>query len=201
MPRTTRRTTARADERTEEPPRQPAPQPPVAELLRLQRSAGNSAVTQLLARRTSVAAPVKDRKPIDALAQQQNVTPEDRVSAYAAIAGTSAVNMKPGVVNASGFKKDGLNLVQLKQDDDVPAKAAFIDPKGNDHGGAPPTDAIGVAILVNTTSDRFLDEDYMVGAIRHEMVHARLMRLTLKQLADWRKDSPGMTFPQHVDNT
>jgi hypothetical protein len=177
----------------------PAVAPVAAEVLRLQRSAGNSAVAQLLARRTSVAAPVKDRKPIDALKQQQNVTPEDRVRDYAKIAGTSAVKMDPAVVNASGLKKDGLNLVQLKQDDDVPAQTAFIDSKGNAHGGRPPEDAVGVAILVNTTADRFEDEDYMVGAIRHEMVHARLMRLTLQQLADWKQDPRGMTFSQYVD--
>src|SRR5215218_3393031 len=131
MPRTTRRSTARADERTEEHEARPAaPQPPVAELLRLQRSAGNNAVAQLLARRTSVAPPVKDRKPIDVLKQQKGVTPEDRVKEYARIAGTSEVKMNPAVVNASGGKKPGLNLVQLKQDDDVPAQTAFIDANG-----------------------------------------------------------------------
>ena len=39
----------------------------------------------------------------------------------------------------------------------------------------------------------------MVAAIRHEMVHARLMRLTLKHLAAWKQNPDGLSFTQYVD--
>jgi hypothetical protein len=52
---------------------------------------------------------------------------------------------------------------------------------------------------VNSTATRFEDEDYMVAAIRHEMVHARLMRLTLKHLTDWKQKPDGLSFTQYVD--
>ena len=176
-----------------------APDAGVADLLLLQRTAGNHAVARLLARNQTGAPPVKDRKPIDDLAKETNVKPADRVRAYAKIAGTSAVNMDPDVVTESGLVKDGLNLVPLKQASDVPAKTDFVDAEGRASGGAPPETATGVAILVNSNATRFLDEDYMVAAIRHEMVHARLMRLTLKHLADWKQKPDGLSFPQYVD--
>src|SRR4051812_15655273 len=96
------RATRRRSERDEEAERQDAPvKPPdadVADLLRLQRIAGNHAVTRLLARNQAGAPPVKDRKPIDDLAKQTSVKPVDRVKAYAKIAGTTAVNMDPAAV-------------------------------------------------------------------------------------------------------
>ena len=104
-----------------------APDAGVADLLRLQRTAGNHAVAQLLARNQAGAPPVKDRKPIDDLAGKQNVKPVDRVKEYAKIAGTGAVNMDPGVVTESGPVKDGLNMVQLKQASGVPAKTDFVE--------------------------------------------------------------------------
>jgi hypothetical protein len=39
----------------------------------------------------------------------------------------------------------------------------------------------------------------MVAAIRHEMVHVRLMRLTLKHLTDWKNAQTGLSFSQYVD--
>jgi hypothetical protein len=198
------RATRRRSARDEEPEREDAPVTPpdagVAELLRLQRTAGNQAVTRLLARNQAGAPPVKDRKPIDDLAKQTNVKPVDRVKAYARIAGTSAVNMDPAGVSDSGLVKDGLNVVSLKQANDVPAKTDFVDAAGRTSGGAPPETATGVAILVNSTATRFEDEDYMVAAIRHEMVHARLMRLTLRHLADWKQKPGNLSFPQYVDS-
>jgi hypothetical protein len=193
----------RRSARDEEPEREDAPanapDAGVADLLLLQRTAGNHAVARLLARNQTGAPPVKDRKPIDDLAKETNVKPADRVRAYAKIAGTGAVNMDPDVVTESGLVKDGLNLVQLKQASDVPAKTDFVDAEGRASGGAPPETATGVAILVNSNATRFLDEDFMVAAIRHEMVHARLMRLTLKHLADWKQKPDGLSFPQYVD--
>ena len=107
--------------------------------------------------------------------------------------------MDPAVVYDSGLVKDGLNLVSLKQANEVPAKTDFVDSAGRASGGAPPETVTGVAILVNSTASRFEDEDYMVAAIRHEMVHARLMRLTLKHLADWKQKPEGLSFTQYVD--
>ena len=52
---------------------------------------------------------------------------------------------------------------------------------------------------MNSTASRYEDEDYIVAAIRHEMVHARLMRLTLKHLADWKQKPEGLSFTQYVD--
>jgi len=52
---------------------------------------------------------------------------------------------------------------------------------------------------VNSNSARFEDEDYMVAAIRHEMVHVRLMRLTLQHLTDWKQAKSGLSFSQYVD--
>lgn len=199
MARATRRRSARDEEPERQDARVEPPDAGVADLLRLQRTAGNHAVTQLLARNQAGAPPVKDRKPIDDLAKQTNVKPVDRVKAYATIAGTSAVNMDPAAVSDSGLVKDGVNLVSLKQANDVPAKTDFVDSAGRTSGGAPPETATGVAILVNSTATRFEDEDYMVAAIRHEMVHARLMRLTLKHLADWKQKPDGLSFPQYVD--
>ena len=199
MSRATRRRSARDEETEREDAPVKAPDAGVADLLRLQRAAGNHAVAQLLARNQSGAPPVKDRKPIDDLAQQTDVKPVDRVKAYAKIAGTGAVNMDPAVVTESGLVKDGINLVTLAQASNVPAKTDFVDSAGRAHGGAPPETATGVAILVNTTASRFKDEDYMVAAIRHEMVHARLMRLTLKHLADWKQKPEGLSFVQYVD--
>ena len=40
----------------------------------------------------------------------------------------------------------------------------------------------------------------MVAGIRHEMVHARLMRLTLQQMAAWKQNPGGLTFSQFVDS-
>ena len=156
-------------------------------------------MARLLARNQAGAPPVKDRRPIDDLAKQTNVKPVDRVKAYARIAGTTAVNMDPAVVSDSGLVKDGLNLVSLKQASEVPAKTDFVDAAGRASGGAPPETVTGVAILVNVNASRFEDEDYMVAAIRHEMVHARLMRLTLKHLADWKQKPDGLSFTQYVD--
>ena len=39
----------------------------------------------------------------------------------------------------------------------------------------------------------------MVGAIRHEMVHARLMKLTLQHLVAWKQAPGNHTFAQYVD--
>src|SRR5215207_8966780 len=199
MSRATRRRSASDEEpeRGEAPVK--APDAGVADLLRLQRTAGNHAVAQLLARNQAGAPPVKDRKPIDDLAGRKNVKPVDRVKEYAKIAGTGAVNMDPAVVTDSGLVEDGLNLVPLKQASEVPAKTDFVDSAGRASGGAPPETVTGVAILVNSNASRFEDEDYMVAAIRHEMVHARLMRLTLKHMADWKQKPDGLSFPQYVD--
>lgn len=199
MSRAMRRRSARDEEPEREDAPANAPDVGVADLLRLQRAAGNRAVAQLLARNQTGAPPVKDRKPIDDLAKETNVRSADRVRAYAKIAGTGAVNMDPDVVTESGLVKDGLNLVQLKQASDVPAKTDFVDAEGRASGGAPPETATGVAILVNSNASRFQDEDFMVAAIRHEMVHARLMRLTLKHLADWKQKPDGLSFTQYVD--
>ncbi len=199
MSRAMRRRSARDEEPEREDAPATAPDVGVADLLRLQRTAGNHAVARLLARIQAGAPPVKDRKPIDDLAKETNVKPADRVRAYAKIAGTGAVSMDPDVVTESGLVKDGLNLVALKQASDVPAKTDFVDAAGRASGGAPPETATGVAILVNVNAARFQDEDYMVAAIRHEMVHARLMRLTLKHLADWKQKPGGLSFPQYVD--
>ena len=193
----------RRSARDEEPEREDAPvRPPdagVPDLLRLQRTAGNHAVTRLLARNQAGGPPVKDRNPNDDLAGKTGVKPLDRVKEYAKIAGTGAVNMDPAAASDSGLVKDGLNLVSLAQASNVPAKTDFVDAAGRASGGAPPETATGVAILVNSTATRFEDEDYMVAAIRHEMVHARLMRLTLKHLADWKQKPDGLSFPQYVD--
>src|SRR5215208_7775237 len=102
MSRATRRRSASDEEPEREEAPVKAPDAGVADLLRLQRTAGNHAVTQLLARNQSGAPPVKDRKPIDDLAKQANVKPGERVKAYAKIAGTGAVNVDPGVVTESG---------------------------------------------------------------------------------------------------
>ena len=201
MPRATRRRSARDDEPEREDAPARAPAAGVAELLGLQRAVGNHAVAQMLARRAAVAPPVKDRKPIDDLAAKTGVKPVDRVSDYAKIAGTGEVQMDPAVVSDSGFIKDGLNVVRLTQASNVPAKTDFVDAAGNASGGAPPENATGVAIVVNSNSTRFEDEDYMVAAIRHEMVHARLMRLTLKHRAAWKKNPQGLSFAQFVDQT
>jgi hypothetical protein len=146
MSRATRRRSARDEEPGREDAPVKAPDAGVADLLGLQRTAGDHAVARL-----------------------------------------SAVNMGPAVVYDSGLVKDGLNLVSLKQASEVPAKTDFVDSAGRSSGGAPPETVTGVAILVNLNASRFEDEDYMVAAIRHEMVHARLMRLTLKHLADWKQ--------------
>jgi hypothetical protein len=216
MPRATRRRSPRDVETERQDAPGEEPRQGVAEVLHLQRTAGNQAVVaalvarssplagnravgQLLARTASGAPMVKDRKPIDDLANKQDVKPVERVRAYATIAGTEAVKMDPAVVYDSGLVKDGLNLVSLKQDNGVPAKTEFVDAAGRTSGGAPPEAATGVAILVNVTATRFQDEDYMVAAIRHEMVHARLMRLTLKHLADWKQKPEGLPFPQYVE--
>jgi hypothetical protein len=144
MSRATRRRSACDEEPEREDAPVKAPDAGVADLLRLQRTAGNRAVAQLLARNQAGASPVKDRKPIDDLAQQTNLKPVDRVKAYAKIAGTAAVNMDPAVVSDSGLVKDGLNLVSLKQASDVPAKTDFVDSAGRASGGAPPETATGV---------------------------------------------------------
>jgi hypothetical protein len=189
----------RPGEREEEVEREEAPAPPQHQLLQLQRTFGNRAVAQMmLARNASGAPPIKDRKPIDALAKQQNVAPADRIKAYARIAGTQVLGLDPGVVH-SGPVQTGINLGTLKQADDVGAQAGFVDGSGKLEGGAPPDPAQGVAIVVFTSSDRFEDEDYMVAAIRHEMVHARLMKLTLEHRDAWKAAAGGLTFPQYVD--
>jgi hypothetical protein len=198
MPRAPRRRSSRdGDAERQDAPGESPPQA-VAAVLQLQRTAGNHAVARLLARTAAGAPIVKDRKPIDDLAKKKGVKPVDRARDYATIAGTDAVKMDPSVVH-SGVVKDGINLVTLVQADTVGAKADFVDSAGRTHGGAPPADAVGVAILINATATRFEDEDYMVAAIRHEMVHARLMRLTLKHLADWRQNPEGLPFPQYVE--
>ena len=107
--------------------------------------------------------------------------------------------MDPATVHTSPFYKDGINLDALKQARDVPATTGFIDAANNFSGGAPPETAKGVAIVVNSGAARFEDEDYMVAAIRHEMVHARLMRLTLQHLTAWKQAPGGLSFAQYVD--
>jgi len=200
MPRATRRKGTRDDEPERQDARPTAPEQPVADVLRLQRTAGNRAVAQMLARNASGAPPITDRTPIDALDKQGKVAPLDRVKAYAKIAGTEAVGMKPTEVNDSPVRKVGLNLgVLTKQEDDVGAMAGFIDANDKFSGGKPPDGAKGVAIVVNVTSARFADEDYMVAAMRHEMVHARLMKLTLEHKTAWQQKRGGKTFSQYVD--
>jgi hypothetical protein len=168
------------------------------ELARLSQLVGNRAVAQMLTRKAVDAPPVKDRTRIDELAKK-NVTPVERTRTYAEIAGTHAVQMDPATVHTSTFYKDGINLDAFKQARNVPARTGFIDAANNFSGGEPPQAAKGVAIVVNSNSARFEDEDYTVAAIRHEMVHARLMRLTLKHLTDWKQDSRGLSFTQYVD--
>lgn len=201
MPRAPRRRSARDDEpeRRDAPPT--AAEAPAAEVLRLQRTAGNRAVAQMLARNASGAPAIENRTAIDDLAKKTDVAPLDRVKAYARIAGTDALGMDPAAVNDSPVRKVGVNLGVLPtQDDKVGAQAGFIDAQDRFSGGKPPDNAKGVAIVVNVRSARFLDEDYMVAGIRHEMVHARLMKLTLQQKSAWEQNPGGMTFSQFVDN-
>jgi hypothetical protein len=170
------------------------------ELARLSQLVGNRAVAQMLARKAVDAPPVKDRTRIDDLAKK-NVSAVERCRAYAEIAGTQSVQMDPATVHVSAFYKDGVNLDAFKQARDVPARTGFIDASNNFTGGAPPETANGVAIVVNSNSARFEDEDYMVAAIRHEMVHARLMRLTLQHLTAWKQAPRGLSFTQYVDQS
>jgi hypothetical protein len=199
MPRAPRRSSARDDE----PERRDAPAAPAgapaAEVLRLQRTAGNQAVAAMLARNASGAPPIEDRTPIDDLGKKVGLSPVDRVKAYAKIAGTDALDMDPAVVNDKPIVQEGVNLGVLTQADKVGAQAGFLDANNTFSGGAPPATAKGVAIVVNARSARFQDEDYMVAAIRHEMVHARLMKLTLEQRAAWQQKGGGKTFSQFVD--
>ena len=190
-----RRPDAREEEEEE---REETPAPRQHQLLQLQRTLGNRAVAQMIARNASGAPPIKDRAPIDDLAKKQNVAPADRIRAYAQIAGTQALGMDPAVVNA-GAIKEGINLGTLKQADEVGAQAGFVDGSNKLAGGAPPEKATGVAIVVYTSSKRFEDEDYMVAAIRHEMVHARLMKLTLEHLNAWKANPGRLSFAQYVD--
>jgi hypothetical protein len=187
----------RPEEREEEEQRHATPAPPQHQLLQLQRTLGNRAVTQMLARNASGAPPIQDRAPIDDLAKKQNVAPVDRIRSYAQIAGTQAVGLDPAVVH-SGTVKEGVNLGTLKQADEVGAQAGFVEGT-KFSGGAPPAAATGVAIVVYTSSKRFEDEDYMVAAIRHEMVHARLMKLTLEHRKAWTANPGRLSFAQYVD--
>src|SRR5688572_21224320 len=99
MSRATRRRSAREDEPEREDAPVRAAEASAAELLRIQRTAGNRAVARLLARNASGAPPITDRTPIDDLAKKKDVKPVDRVAAYAKIAGTQALGMDPGAVN------------------------------------------------------------------------------------------------------
>ena len=174
---------------THRPPRSCASSAPLA----------TRAVGAVLARNASGAPPINDRTPIDDLAKKKDVTPLDRVKAYAKIAGTDALGMDPAVVNDSPIVQEGVNLGVLTQADKVGAQAGFLDANNTFSGGAPPATAKGVAIVVNVRSSRFEDEDYMVAALRHEMVHARLMKLTLEQRAAWAEEPRRPTFSQFVD--
>jgi hypothetical protein len=89
MSRATRRRSARDEESEREDAPVKAPDAGVADLLRLQRTAGNHALALLLARNQAGGPAVKDRKPIDDLAKETNVKPGARVKAYAKIAGTA----------------------------------------------------------------------------------------------------------------
>jgi len=149
----------------------------------------------MLARNAAGAPPIKDRTRIDELAKK-NVSAVDRCRAYAEIAGTQAVQMDPTMVHVSAFYKDGVNLNALKQARDVAATTGWLDAVNNFSGGAPPETVKGVAMVVNSNSSRFEDEDYMVAAIRHEMVHVRLMRLTLGHLTAWKQAPRGLSFAQ-----
>ena len=168
------------------------------ELERLSQLVGNRAVAQMLSRKAVDAPPVKDRTRIDDLAKK-DVTPVERTRAYAEIAGTQAVQMDPATIHVSASYQDGVNLDALKQARGVPASTGWLDGSNKFSGGAPPETVKGVAIVVNSNSERFEDEDYMVAAIRHEMVHARLMRLTLKHLTEWKQAPRGLSFMQYVD--
>jgi hypothetical protein len=164
----------------------------------LSQVAGNRAVARMLARRPSDAPPIKDRSRIDQLAKLE-VSAVDRCQIYAEIAGTQWVHIDPTTVHISPYYQDGLNLDALKQARDVPATTGWIDASDRFSGGAPPATVKGIAVVVNSNAARFEDEDYMVAAIRHEMVHVRLMRLTLKHLTDWRQAKSGLSFTQYVD--
>jgi len=206
MSRATRRRSTRDDEPEREDASITEPEGRAVDVLRLQRAAGNQAVAaalatrapERLARNATGAPPIKDRAPIDDLAKKK-VTAVERVREYARIAGTQAVGMNPAVVNDKGPHKEGVNLGTLKQADEVGAQAGFIDANDTFSGGEPPATAKGVAIVVYSSSTRFEDEDFMVAAIRHEMVHARLMKLTLKHLAAWKQAGGRLSFAQYVD--
>jgi hypothetical protein len=152
----------------------------------------------MLARTPTGAPIIKDRTRIDALAKM-NVSAVDRCRAYAEIAGTQSVQMDPTTIHVTPLYQDGVNLNAVKQARDVSATTGWLDGSNNFSGGAPPETIKGVAILVNSNSARFEDEDYMVAAIRHEMVHVRLMRLTQKHLTDWKQAPGGLSFMQYVD--
>ena len=177
----------------------PAEEPADAHALaRLSQMVGNRAVAQMLARTPTGAPVITDRSRIDDLAKK-TVTATERCKAYAEIAGTQSVQMDPATVHVSTFYKDGVNLDALKQARDVGATTGFIDDSNQFTGGAPPENVKGVAIVVNSNAWRFEDEDYMVAAIRHEMVHARLMRLTLQHRDAWKQNPKGLSFSQYVD--
>jgi hypothetical protein len=181
-------------------PRDRAPATNADAVARLSRAAGNRAVARILARTPNDAPPpIKDRTRIDQLAKTKGQSAADRCRAYAEIAGTQSVQMDPAAVHTSAFYQDGVNLDALKQARDVPATTYWLDDAGRPSGGAPPEKVKGIAIVVNSNSNRFEDADYMVAAIRHEMVHARLMRLTLKHLTDWKNAPNGLSFMQYVD--
>ena len=164
----------------------------------LSRVAGNRAVAQILARKPTGAPPLKDRSRIDQLAKA-TVSGTERVRAYAEIADTKSVNIDPTTVHTKPFYQEGLNLDNLKQARNVPATTVWLDANNKHSGGAPPENVKGIGIVVNSGAARFEDEDYMVAAIRHEMVHVRLMRLTLKHLTDYKKAGGGLSFSQYVD--
>jgi hypothetical protein len=180
--------------------RDPVPATNADAVARLSHAAGNRAVARMLARTPNDAPPpIKDRTRLDQLAKTKGQLAADRCRAYAEIAGTQSVQMDPAAVHTSAFYQDGVNLDALKQARDVPATTYWLDDANRPSGGAPPEKVKGIAIVVNSNSNRFEDADYMVAAIRHEMVHARLMRLTLKHLTDWKNAPNGLSFMQYVD--
>jgi hypothetical protein len=188
-------------------------------VLALQRAVGNMAVTALLARDTDKYAAREGAAPTlkprfgfvtgklhptewatkSRLEQYADVAQLADATSISSVTSTSAASIAAiSDVKVGGPVKPGLNLAGTYEHD---ATSGFVDDGGAWRGDILPATASGrppqVALILGPKAFAH-DEAYALGAVRHEMEHARHMELSIEWLIEWREAGAKQPFSSWI---
>jgi hypothetical protein len=188
-------------------------------VLALQRTVGNTAVSGLLARDAASDTAKKRAAPTlkprfgfvtgklnptewaakSRLEQFADVAQLAGATSISSVANTSATSITEiSDVKVGGAVKPGLNLAGKYEHD---ATCGFVDEGGTWRGDILPATSSGrppqIALILGPKAFAH-DEAYALGAVRHEMEHARHMELSIEWLLKWREAGTKSAFSSWI---